>query len=99
VPAIETLEKIARALEVPLFHFFYEGENPPKATPQKYTDNGWGSQGRDAKMLRRFCVALSRMENSDRQVLLSMALQMSKRVPHRSGKEKKEAYARRLHLR
>ncbi len=27
VPAIETLEKLARALEVPLF---YDGEEPPK---------------------------------------------------------------------
>ena len=30
VPAIETLEKLARALEVPLYHLFYEGEEPPK---------------------------------------------------------------------
>jgi len=90
VPAIETLEKLARALEVPLFHFFYEGENPPVARPQKSVDNGWGSQGRDARMLHRFCVALSRMENSDRQVLLSTALKMSRRVPHRSGKRNKD---------
>jgi transcriptional regulator with XRE-family HTH domain len=30
VPSIETLEKYARALEVPLYRFFYEGEGPPK---------------------------------------------------------------------
>jgi transcriptional regulator with XRE-family HTH domain len=30
VPAIETLEKIARALECPLYQLFYEGEEPPK---------------------------------------------------------------------
>jgi transcriptional regulator with XRE-family HTH domain len=30
VPAIETLEKIARALECPLYQSFYEGEEPPK---------------------------------------------------------------------
>jgi transcriptional regulator with XRE-family HTH domain len=30
VPAIETLEKMARALEVPLYHLFYDGEEPPK---------------------------------------------------------------------
>jgi hypothetical protein len=29
-PAIETLEKIARALECPLYQLFYEGEEPPK---------------------------------------------------------------------
>jgi len=28
VPAVETLEKFARALEVPLYTLFYEGESP-----------------------------------------------------------------------
>lgn len=28
VPAIETLEKLARALEVSLYHLFYDGEEP-----------------------------------------------------------------------
>jgi transcriptional regulator with XRE-family HTH domain len=30
VPAIETLEKLARALEVPVYQLFYDGEEPPK---------------------------------------------------------------------
>jgi transcriptional regulator with XRE-family HTH domain len=30
VPAVETLEKFARALEVPMYQLFYEGEEPPK---------------------------------------------------------------------
>jgi transcriptional regulator with XRE-family HTH domain len=30
VPAIETLEKMARALEVPVYQLFYDGEEPPK---------------------------------------------------------------------
>ena len=30
VPAIETLEKLARALECPLYQLFYDGEEPPK---------------------------------------------------------------------
>ena len=29
VPAIETLEKFARALEIPIYQLFYDGENPP----------------------------------------------------------------------
>jgi hypothetical protein len=28
VPAIETLEKLARAMEVPLYQLFYEGDEP-----------------------------------------------------------------------
>ena len=30
VPSVETLEKLARALEIPLYQLFYEGEEPPK---------------------------------------------------------------------
>ena len=30
VPAVETLEKFARALEVPMYQLFYDGEEPPK---------------------------------------------------------------------
>jgi transcriptional regulator with XRE-family HTH domain len=30
VPAVETIEKFARALEVPMYQLFYEGEEPPK---------------------------------------------------------------------
>src|SRR2546429_4616971 len=29
VPSIETLEKMARALEVPMYEFFYDGDEPP----------------------------------------------------------------------
>ena len=30
VPAVETLEKLARALEIPLYKLFYEGDELPK---------------------------------------------------------------------
>ena len=30
VPAVDTLEKFARALEVPMYQPFYDGEEPPK---------------------------------------------------------------------
>lgn len=33
VPAIETLEKMARALEVPMYQLFYDGERPDLPTP------------------------------------------------------------------
>lgn len=29
IPAVETLEKMARALECPLYQLFYDGEEPP----------------------------------------------------------------------
>ena len=30
VPAIETLEKMARAFEVPMYQLFYDGDEPPR---------------------------------------------------------------------
>jgi len=50
VPAIETLEKMARALEIPMYQLFYDGEEPPAPKLPKLPkmDSGWGSSGRDA---------------------------------------------------
>src|ERR1700694_4415166 len=64
VPAIETLEKFARALEVPMYQLFYEGEEPPQLPnlPKRKTadDIAWGSNGKDARMLAKFCRLFSR---------------------------------------
>jgi transcriptional regulator with XRE-family HTH domain len=53
IPAIETVEKLARAMEVPLYQLFYDGERPPKLPnlPERKTGNdvAWGSSGKDAK--------------------------------------------------
>jgi transcriptional regulator with XRE-family HTH domain len=52
VPAIETLEKLARALEVPLYQLFYEGKEPPNVPnllKRKTSDDiAWGSSGKHA---------------------------------------------------
>ncbi len=57
VPAIETLEKMARALEVPLYQLFYDGEEPPKLPnllKRKTSDEiAWGSSGKDARFLSK----------------------------------------------
>lgn len=82
VPAIETLEKFARALEVPLYQLFYDGEEPPELPNlpkrKRAADIAWGSSGKEARllfMLRRF---LSRVNQRDRNLLLSMAQRMAK---------------------
>jgi transcriptional regulator with XRE-family HTH domain len=41
VPAIETLEKMARAMEVPMYQLFYDGEKPPAAELPKIAGDGW----------------------------------------------------------
>jgi transcriptional regulator with XRE-family HTH domain len=82
IPAIETLEKMARAMEVPLYQLFYDGdEKPPKlaALPKRQAvdDTAWGHSGKDARLLNRFRRLLSRMDGQDTKLLLSMAQQMA----------------------
>ena len=83
VPAVETLEKFARALEVPMYQLFYEGEEPPKLPnlPKRKAgaDIAWGSKGKGARMLAQFCRLFSRMEESDMGMVLFMAQKMSRR--------------------
>jgi transcriptional regulator with XRE-family HTH domain len=82
VPAVETLEKYARALEVPMYRLFYDGEQPPKLphlTKRKTADDiAWGSSGKEARLLAKFCRLLSRMDEGDRGLLLSMAQKMAR---------------------
>lgn len=83
VPAIETLEKMARAMEIPMYVLFYDGEKPPKAPDLPKTKNGsdseWGASGKDANMLRQFQRVLARTTESDQKLLLHMATKMASR--------------------
>jgi transcriptional regulator with XRE-family HTH domain len=80
VPAIETLEKMARAMEVPLYQLFYNGKEPPKppALPRSKTedDAAWGHSGEHARVFNRFRRLLGRMDEKDRKLLLSVAQKM-----------------------
>ncbi len=83
VPAVETLEKFARALEVPMYQLFYEGEEPPKL-PNLPKGKGaddivWGSKGKDARMLAKFCRLFSRTNESDLRLLFFIAQKMARR--------------------
>ena len=83
VPVVETLEKFARALEVPMYQLFYDGEEPPKLPnlPKRKTaeDILWGSKGKDARILAQFCRLFSRMDEGDLVMVLFMAQRMARR--------------------
>src|SRR6476660_7843909 len=68
VPSVETLEKFARALEVPMYQLFYDGKEPPKvlnlAKRKSAEDIAWGSNGKEAYMLAQFCRLFSRLEDA-----------------------------------
>jgi len=83
VPAIETLEKMARAFEVPLYQLFYEGEEPPNVPAllkKKSSDEGaWGSVGKNARFLNKLRQALAKSNEEDRKIILLMAQKMALR--------------------
>jgi transcriptional regulator with XRE-family HTH domain len=90
VPSVETLGKLALALGVRMYELFYDGENPP-APQLPITDDGWGSSGRDARMLGIFRRLLRRANPADRKLLLFMAQKMSRRRGRRSGIRRKSS--------
>jgi transcriptional regulator with XRE-family HTH domain len=85
VPSVETLEKMARALEVPMYQLFYDGETPPEvpALPKSLTSNGaeWGSEGESAEFFKRLRQLLGRLSSEDRKLILHMTFQLARRKP------------------
>ena len=83
VPAIETLEKMARALEVPLYQLFYDGEEPPVLPNLPKRKSGedivWGTSGKDARFLNKFRRLLGKADEEDRKLLLYMAQKIANR--------------------
>ena len=83
VPAIETLEKMARALEVPMYRLFYEGEHPPKQLDlpkgRQQDEVVWGAHGKQARMLHKFRRALGSIDQKERILLLGLAQKMAGR--------------------
>jgi len=90
VPAIETLEKLARALEIPLYQLFYDGEEPPKLPnllKRKTADDiAWGHSGKDARYLHKLRRCLSKAEDEDRKLILFMAQRMANKGGRRTAK-------------
>ncbi len=81
VPTIETLEKYARALEVPLYRFFTDEVTVkvPKLPKAKGESSLWGARGKERSELQSLVRALSRVDEQDRKLLLSMAQGMARR--------------------
>jgi len=74
VPAVETLEKLARALEIPMYQIFYDSQEAARATEER--DNGmrdWASHGRGRSLFLRLQHALGRISDKDRALLMLVA--------------------------
>jgi len=87
VPSVETLEKMARAMEMPLYQLMYDGLEPPAPL-----DGGgkrsaeWGSGGKDARFLNKICRFLAKTSADDRQLLLSFAQHVTRKQRRAAGR-------------
>ena len=81
VPSIETLEKYAHALEIPLYRLFTDEESVkvPKLRQPKDDSLSWGIRGKQRDEFQKLAKALARMDEQDRKLLLSMAMGMARR--------------------
>ena len=80
VPAIETLEKMARALEIPMYRLFHDGEVPAglKQLKPPKDDDEFGSRGAQADYLSKLRRLLAKMEPDDQKLLLNMVQKVAR---------------------
>ena len=80
VPAVSTLEKMARALEVPMYQLFHDGEASPAIRKLKHPSNSdeWGSRGGDADYLSKLSRLLAKMDPNDQPLLLHVAQKVAR---------------------
>jgi transcriptional regulator with XRE-family HTH domain len=80
VPSLETIEKIARALDIPLYQVFYDGEKPPQVEPL-VTDGRrklpFGRSETDAKFIQSLLRIVEAMDTTSRKRLLKVAREIS----------------------
>ena len=77
VPSIETPEKMSRALEVPLYQLFYEGNDVPARPKFTRKAPSWRSSGKETRLMAKFHRLLSQMDETHRRLLLHMARKMA----------------------
>jgi len=79
VPAMETLEKFARALNVSLYQLFYDGNNKVPEIEHKLGAgiDDWASNGKGEREFRKLRNLLGRMDGSDRKLLMHIAHKMT----------------------
>jgi transcriptional regulator with XRE-family HTH domain len=79
VPSVDTLEKMARALEIPMYRLFTDDEHVKKPNIPISNAEPARNKKQEAK-LRPFVKALSRLTNKDQRLLLHMASKMANRA-------------------
>jgi transcriptional regulator with XRE-family HTH domain len=84
VPSLETLERLAAALEIPLHQLFYEGDREPalpnlskrQSTEELVLD---AEQEKELRFFEKVKRLLTKIDEKDRQLLLYMAQKLASR--------------------
>jgi transcriptional regulator with XRE-family HTH domain len=79
VPAIETLEKIARAMDVSMSQLFHEAEGSPEPLklPKSPVINKLSRE--DVRVLSRLGVLVAQMDARDKRLLVGFAQKLARR--------------------
>jgi transcriptional regulator with XRE-family HTH domain len=81
IPAIETLEKLARAMEIPLYRLFCDQQEsvlPPSVPAREISDgSAWENSTKGQRMLTAFRRVLSRTGPRNQKLLLLLAQKMA----------------------
>ena len=75
VPSVETLEKYARALEMPMYHLMYDGNEPPlPPKPVKnHVRNSWETSRPGLRLIGKLIPLIAKMDQPDRNLILFLA--------------------------
>lgn len=87
VPSVETIEKYANALGIPLFAFFPdEGIARRVEPPLPSKDPDWGATPRERFQNHKIITALTKMNEHDRQLVLTLVQRLTKTMRARRHK-------------
>jgi transcriptional regulator with XRE-family HTH domain len=83
IPTILTLEKWAKALDLPMYQLFFEGEKPPEPSTlrvwKQADETAWGDSGDDAIFLKKLRRLLPKIDEPNRRIVYQMAGKMARR--------------------
>ena len=84
VPSLETMERLAAALEIPLYALFYDGDQPPELQnlTQRKSDEELVMDvptDRDSRFFQKVKRLIGHITDQDRRLLLYMAQKLANR--------------------
>jgi transcriptional regulator with XRE-family HTH domain len=80
VPSVDTLEKMARALEVPMYRFFTDDEHVKAPNIPGELTTRRAANPKQERLLQSFATLFARMDEKSRRLLIHMAAKMANRA-------------------